>query len=321
MPGSGDASQRARLVGHGSRLSALPLRGRERLSELLRRKFGEVELGKSAAVVLRGIAGAGKTRILAEVLDDAVQRHWHSVVAVADPDSSLIPLGPIIDAAASSTPPLLRRTEIESLASSPDMRFWLVQALQDALEQATANHGLVVVVDDLHWYDAASLAVFRTLVPRTADLPILWIFTVRSGEHGGGVMRTLAEISRTAEVLEVGPLRDEAVEDIITDVLGSAPDAAITSVVRRAENIPLLVLELLHGLLEEDLVVVSEDGATLGHGDSRQVRRIHPGTHRAPDPRDADACARRRRARAGILRQRRRRTPQPGSGRTARTPG
>jgi DNA-binding NarL/FixJ family response regulator len=266
MPGSGDASQRARLVGQGSRLSSLPLRGRERITELLGRKLAEVELGKSAAVVLRGIAGAGKTRLLAEVLDDAAHRHWRTAVAVADPDSSLIPLGPVIDAAASATPPLLRRAEIESLASNPDMRFWLVQALQDALEQATADHGLVFVIDDLHWYDAASLAVFRTLVPRTADLPILWIFTIRSGEYNGAVTRTLAEISRTAEVLEVGPLRDDAVEDIIADVLGSTPDDAITSVVRRAENIPLLVLELLHGLLEEDLVTVSDGAATLERG-------------------------------------------------------
>ena len=260
---SGNYSHRARLVGEGSRASDLPLRGRERLTALLTRKLDEVELGRSAAVLLRGVAGVGKTRLLREVLDAAERRKWPTVVAVADPDSSLIPLGAILDAIAASRPPLLEGSEIDSLSSNPDVRFWLVQALHDAIERATADGGVVIIVDDVHWFDAASLAVIRTLVSRVDDLPVLWVFTVRSGEHSSAVTRALTDLSGRAEVLEVGPLADDAVVEIVTDALGSVPSEALTSVIERAENIPLLVLELVHGLVEEDMVAIEDGIATI----------------------------------------------------------
>jgi predicted ATPase len=209
------------------------------------------------------VAGAGKTRLLSELLQSTSRAGWRTVVAVPDPESHLVPTRVLAEAGLTSEPPLLTPADIETLAQSPDSRYWFVQAFRDAVESAAQDGTLLFTVDDLQWADAASVAIIRSLVETTRDLPILWAFAIRAGEYDEGVTAALRDWSARAASIEVAALSDESTVDMAGDLLGAVPDARLTATLRRAENVPLLVSELVQGLLEEDLISVSDGVATV----------------------------------------------------------
>lgn len=253
---------RGALVGSGSDLFRIPLRGRAWESGIVDQAVREVESGASRTLVFRGVAGVGKTRLLGEILGIAAARSWATVVAVPEPDSHLLPAAVLVDAALNAHPPLLRPVDIEPLSGDPESRYWLAQALRNAVEAVTTRQSLVFVLDDLHWADSTSLAILRSLMASLDDVPILWVFAIRTGDHGAAVSTTLAEFSKNTTTVTVEPLPDLAVDDIAADLLGATPDAHLRDTLRRAENLPLLVTELVQGLVEENLVTVVGDTAT-----------------------------------------------------------
>jgi ATP/maltotriose-dependent transcriptional regulator MalT len=247
----------------GSDRFRLPLRGRAAETDVLATAISVVESGKSRLLLLRGAAGAGKTRLLGEMLTSTATSGWRTLVGVPDPESHLVPTAVLVEAALSAEPQLFGAAEVAELAASPDSRFWFIQTFRDALEAAAQNSGVLFVVDDLQWADAASIAILRSLVSSTGDLPVLWAFAVRTGEHDESVNLALAEWSGLATVIDVMPLSDEATVDMAADLLGAAPDARLEAALRRSENLPLLVNELVQGLVEENLVTIEGDVAVV----------------------------------------------------------
>ena len=250
------------LVGSSSDLFRLPLRGRQSESAIVAGAVRDVEAGMSRTLVFRGVAGVGKTRLLGEVLDTAAGHDWATVLAVPEPGSHLVPTAVLVEAALAATPPLLGPADIEPFSGDPDSRYWLTHKLRNALEAEASVRSVAVVVDDLQWADSASLAILRALAAALADMPILWVIAVRSGDHGHAVNSSVAAFARTGTVVEVEPLPDAAVGQMAADLLGAAPDDRLTRTLRRAENLPLLVSELVNGLVEEDLVTVVGGTAT-----------------------------------------------------------
>jgi DNA-binding NarL/FixJ family response regulator len=250
------------LVGSSSDLFKLPLRGRQIETAIVDSAVRDVGAGMSRTLVFRGVAGVGKTRLLGEVLAAADDLDWGTVLAVPEPGSHLVPTAVLVEAALGANPPLLGPSDIEPFSGDPDSRYWLTHKLRNALEAEASERSVAVVVDDLQWVDSASLAILRALAVALADMPILWVVAVRSGDHGHAVNTALAAFAQSGTVVEVEPLPDAAVGDMAADLLGATPDARLTRALSRAENLPLLVSELVNGLVEENLVTVVGDTAT-----------------------------------------------------------
>lgn len=254
------------LVGAGSELSHLPLRGRESEQRTIDALLDAVDAGASRILIVRGIAGVGKTRLLHEAIDEATRRRWSTVVAAPDVDSHLVPAAALIDAALSGPRPLLTRTEVAEWGDVPDVRYWLTQTFRDALEKRSVDGSILVVVDDLQWADAASLLMLRSLVSSLADLPVLWALAIRSGRHRPEVERTVQALDATATVIDVEPLGALAVNEMATDLLGAVPDEALRRTLDRTDNLPLLVVEVVGGLIEENLVSLDGETASVDAG-------------------------------------------------------
>jgi DNA-binding NarL/FixJ family response regulator/type II secretory pathway predicted ATPase ExeA len=246
----------------GSERFGLPLRGRMSESAAADRAIEDVAAGESRILVIRGVAGSGKTRLVADIVARATARGGVSVVAVPDPDSHLLPTAVLVDAAVRSGLSLGADIDVESLSRDPSSRYWFVQVLRNALEATAQEREVVVVVDDLQWVDPVSVAILRSLVSGLSDLPILWVFAVRAGELEENFTLALDEWSARGETITVEPLSDAAVLDMASDLLGAVPDGRLTTALRRAENLPLLVTELVQGLVEEGLISVTGDVAT-----------------------------------------------------------
>lgn len=250
----------------GSERFQSPLRGRAVEAETIAKAISDVDAGETRLLILRGVAGSGKTRLLGEIIRSTGQGSWRTIVAIPEPDSNLLPTGVLADAALGAQPPLLTAANVAPLSANPDSRYWFIQMFRNAVEVAAQQNNVLFVVDDLQWADSASLGIIRSLVASMADLPILWVFAARDGEHDENVGAALNEWAARATVIELEPLSDSATRDMAADLLGAAPDAGLQAALRRTENLPLLVTELVKGLVEESLVVV-DDGVATSRGD------------------------------------------------------
>ncbi|MFJ3778169.1 ATP-binding protein [Streptomyces sp. NPDC090075] len=244
-----------------------PVRGRLAEGAVLDARFDALAQGRGGVVCVQGPPGSGKTRLLTEACAMAGRRAFTVFRGGADPDSQFVPLTPLLEGTQTDGKPLFDTVRLRALATAPEQRFWLLQELQDQLERAAFDGPLVVVLDDVQWCDDLTLLALRTLSSRLSAHAILWLLAIRGGSSAPEVLTTLDRMERDGALrLCLGPLSDAAVSEIAQDVLGAPPDTATLDVVRRAEGVPLLLVELLHGMTAEGRVVVTDGVARLvGH--------------------------------------------------------
>ncbi|MCN9241681.1 hypothetical protein NGF19_12905 [Streptomyces sp. RY43-2] len=185
-----------------------------------------------------------------------------------------MPLGPLLEGLHSEEEPLSVAARLRDLATTPGQRFWLLQELGDRLQEAARNGPLLIVLDDLQWCDDLTLLTFHTVAARLSAHAILWLVAVSGGSVQPGVRTTLERIRQVgAHELVLRPLGDQAIARIAEDVLGAVPDPDVLGVARRAEGVPLLLVELLGALREEEIVTIENGMARLASG-SLPPRRL-----------------------------------------------
>ncbi|MEU6226371.1 AAA family ATPase [Streptomyces sp. NPDC047042] len=252
--------------------SQSPVRGRDAELALLDERFAELARGRGGIVCVEGAPGSGKSRLLVEAWGRAMRRELRVFQGGADPDGQFVPLGPLLDGLLTDSGTLFDVDRLRDLASASEQRFWLLQELQDRLEQAALDMPLVIALDDVQWLDDVTLLALRTLTARLTSHAILWLLAVRTNAAAPGVRATLDRLGQLGALrLELGPLTAEAVAEITEDVLGARPDAGTLKAAGRAEGVPLLLVELLRSMREEHSVVVEGDIARLA-GDEVPAR-------------------------------------------------
>ncbi|MEV6298224.1 LuxR C-terminal-related transcriptional regulator [Actinoplanes sp. NPDC051861] len=139
-------------------------------------------------VLLGGEAGVGKTALLRQFQAEHGPLRW----GACDPLFTPRPLGPFEEIGASGDKP-------HDVAG-------------DLTRQAQARPGLVVVIEDLHWADEATLDVLSLLGRRMETIPALVVATYRSVDRGYPLRRILGELHGGAvRRMAVEPLSLEAV--------------------------------------------------------------------------------------------------------------
>ncbi|MGH3030344.1 MAG: ATP-binding protein [Gaiellaceae bacterium] len=129
-----------------------------------------------------------------------------------------------------------------------------------------ANHGLywltanlaerqplLVLVDDAHWADSASLVFLNYLARRLEGLRVLVLLALRWGEAGPAqqLLESLLELPH-AELLRPSPLTEEATGAVIEAWFDTAPDPAFRAACREVTGgNPFLLMELLRALAAE----------------------------------------------------------------------
>ena len=240
-----------------------PLRGRAAEQSDIAAAIHGLAAGAGDVIVVRGPSGIGKSRLLQEAIAQATAAGARLAVARTDRDAHLIPLAPVLDAFGTGPRPIFDTRRSGAVAADPESRYWLLQQLQEDLERAASTTGVVVVLDDLQWCDTSSLAVLRSLTARLSDLPVLWVVAVRSEDQDPSVADTVEELSTRGRVIDLQPLTDEATAVVIGDLLDAVPDQSVLDAARRADNVPLLIVELVRGLVDEHLVDLRGGVATL----------------------------------------------------------
>ncbi|TXC98552.1 AAA family ATPase [Streptomyces sp. ISID311] len=139
------------------------------------------------------------------------------------------------------------------LASESDWgqaRFLTHDAVCEVLLALAAQRPLVLLMEDLHWADPASLDLLRLLSTRSQGHPLGIVLTAREHEIESDAMlrRMLSEVLRgpRTETLRLGGLSRRAVAALVVAQAGPGVDARVVEVLhRRSEGNPYFVMQLL----------------------------------------------------------------------------
>jgi len=243
--------------------------------------------GRGAVLFVQGRAGFGKTRLLAEATAMAGRAGVRAGFGAVQASDQVVPMGSLIAALFDGREPLADPGARHRLPYLPEQRYWLLEELESLLEKAALASPVLVCIDDMHWADGGSLAALRTLPPRLAHLPIMWLVSFRVGQARAelrAAIESLEEIG--AQTLPLGPLDGDAVGQVAGDLLGAEPDRGLLELAGRAHGSPFLLVELLRGLQEEALVRTGCGHATLVEArlPARVTESMRERLSRLPEP-------------------------------------
>ncbi len=197
--------------------------------------------GQGVLVLLGGEAGSGKTTLVRRF---CAQFEPPAAVAwgACDPLFTPRPLGPFADIAYALGGTL--RDLVDAGAKT-------YQLAAEIMRQATSRPGMIVVLEDLHWADEATLDIVTLLGRRMASLPALIIATYRDDEIGRAhpLRGVLGELRAAASI-----------QRLTTDRL-SLPAVAMLAAPYDIDA------ELLHRITAGNAFFVTEVLAAAGQGD------------------------------------------------------
>jgi len=278
----------------------LPFVGRKEELERLHSFIDELFSGKGNAVTVTGERGAGKSRLVDEVLP-SLERAIHIDIR-AEPYGVGTPYRPLRDpvrrllgisrgdestmaeflqdAVADLLPgrehlvPLLADVAMIDMPSTPEVdqidpkfRRDRTADLLTELFDAICKVPVVFEVDDAHYMDEASTRVMERLAAATADHPWL-ILTTRRDTPGG--------FDPNMEKMPLGPLSDDEARQLVLDATAAAPlrPHEIDAVIQRGGGLPLFLVEIIGAIRTGGDIESLPD--SLDAVVSSQIDALHP---------------------------------------------
>jgi class 3 adenylate cyclase/tetratricopeptide (TPR) repeat protein len=257
---------------------ALPFRGRDAELGALAEALGSAAMGAGGLALVEGDRGAGKTRLVAELIEQFTPR---SVLQVqGESFSAAVPYRPfraavrdvlgvssddpaeagrqVLEGVRGAVPelialaPLLAPVVGAELDETPETaalaeRFVVARTANLLVDVLAASRPgtLLVVVEDAHWFDAASAELASGLAAAAHERPWLLCVSRRPNEAG------FVPVAPDWRVV-LGPLADTAVAELVDAATDAAPlrPQHRDSIVEKAAGNPLFVEELLRLLGE-----------------------------------------------------------------------
>jgi tetratricopeptide (TPR) repeat protein len=232
--------------GATARHATTPMVGRTGERALLRALAERAADGTRSAVLVRGEAGIGKSRLVATLAAAAADELGMAVITCAcDPYHRGSALYPVLAALREHGITLPDGGAGAALARmSPQRRRRAsLAALADSLRAAAAEAPLLVVVEDLHWADPSTLELLAALLDGPRDTALMLALTARS-DYVGPAYQSLQRI-------ELGRFDAEESLRLVERVAaeGRLPDGVAGDLAARAGGSPLLAEELTRTVL------------------------------------------------------------------------
>jgi DNA-binding CsgD family transcriptional regulator len=245
-------------------VSASPIRGRDEQLHMITGFLERVRAGAGGVAIIEGAAGLGKTRLLAASLATARALSFRTGLGAAEPGHSSVELAVLMEALFGGAESLIERNALGSRDGSREEPFWLLQDVQTLMERAALRQPLLVCLDDVQWADAGCGFALRMLTQWLASLPVAWLIAVRPNQGAPQIRRALAELTTAgAATIRLTPLPASAVAEVAADVLGAPAGGDLLRTLADVQGNPFLIVDLLAGLREENLVRVVDGRARM----------------------------------------------------------
>jgi DNA-binding CsgD family transcriptional regulator/tetratricopeptide (TPR) repeat protein len=226
-----------------------PFIGRQRELAYLRERRLEAGRSHGGLVLVTGDAGVGKTRLVSEFCKSLAYSRWKLGVGACLEFASR-PYGPILEALAR-----LDSTPLELGAAETKREQF--DAIVERFAAIAARNALILVVEDLHWADAATLDLLSYLGTKLHHMRILVVASVRADELHPDHLATsgTAKIARNARAgqIELGPLKGSELQRFIDEALSGVelPDEVRREVAIAGDGNPFYTEELLKSAVEQ----------------------------------------------------------------------
>ena len=234
-------------------LRASAFRGRARERQALDDLLDRIRGGESAALVIRGEAGIGKTELMRYCARQASGCRLVQIVGVESemelPLAALHQLcGPLLDGLAVLPEPQQRALRVAfglAPGAVPD-RFMVGLAVLSLLADSAAARPLVCLVDDAQWLDEASFQVLGFVGRRLLAESVLLLFAVRETADEQAIPDLPA--------LTVEGLTEEDARALLAAAVPGPLDERVRDrIVAETRGNPLGLLELATGMSEAEL--------------------------------------------------------------------
>jgi DNA-binding CsgD family transcriptional regulator len=252
--------------------------GRMREQVFLREELAATFSSHGRLVLLGGEAGIGKTTLSRDLAREAATRGAWVLTGHCYDLTNTPPYGPWLDLVATyprdsalPSPPsvftggILERVTDQAALFADVRRFF---------SELSADRPILVLLEDLHWADPASLDLLRYIAPHLRQWSILLLATYRVDEltRRHPFSQQLPRLVREAEALRLDLRRLDAT-DLRTLVAVryrlAAPDETrlVGYLDQHADGNPFFATEILRALEEEGFLQKSDDGWSLGEID------------------------------------------------------
>ena len=201
--------------------------------------------GSSAAVLVGGDAGIGKSRLVGELGKRAASA------------GAVVLTGHCLDVADGAAPYAPIHEVLAQLGDQVGADARPAEALRAALRGVAETKPVLLVVEDVHWADRSTRDLL-TVLAGGPELPgVLLVATYRTDglERGDPVRGLLAELDRVERVehLRLAPFGPGDVAEQLRGILGTQPpDSLVSAVLERSDGNPFFA---------EELTAVSGEGA------------------------------------------------------------
>ncbi len=251
--------------------SAEGLVGRDAELDLAASAVRQLSEGRASALVIEGEAGIGKTRLVQSIVDDARSRDVAVFCGQAHPFERTRPFGVVATALdLSRRSPDPRRAAIGALLAghsaggpaqwSGDIQYRVVEEIVDLVETSCAERPVLLVAEDIHWADSASLLAILSVVRQLPLAPLLVVVTARPSRLPAGTARLLDDLEAGgARSIQLQPLKSDDVAALACHVLGAPPGPALTAMLGKAGGNPLWATAMLRSLADGGMLNRSGD--------------------------------------------------------------
>lgn len=246
-------------------MSASRLVGRDAELALLTEFVADVTAGTGRAALIEGEPGIGKSALARATATIAEQQGCQIYWAAADELGRALPLRPILDAfqpeEAADSPRLtaigrLLRGECGNTLDPTPVAAEQMFALVTELCVAAPT---VLVIDDLQWADLATIGVWDRLARSVDRLRLLLVGISRPVPERAEMLAARRAVGARG-VISLERLTDDAVTELVTDLLNGRPGTGLLRIASGAAGNPLYLTELVAALDRAHRIEVSDVG-------------------------------------------------------------
>jgi class 3 adenylate cyclase/predicted ATPase len=297
------ALERKALAGHSRGIEGLQaaLVGRDPELAALRAVVSDLKQGVGRIVCVVGEAGLGKSRLVAELGGDAAPAslHWYEtaslsyesnqpyalfhrlirrVTGIAYNDSPPVvqeKLKPLVDSVGEERRPQaaqafaalfgLEREGGGLPLEGEAFKRELFEAMRGWWRGRFANRPTVLVFDDMHWSDAASVELLLHLLPLTEEIPLVLLCAFRPDRQAPAWrVKTVADADCHHRYTELAlrPLSEAESSQLVSLLLSNAtlPDRLRANILEKSGGNPFFVEEVVRTLIDSGAVISEERG-------------------------------------------------------------
>ena len=233
-----------------------PFVGREVELNALRELFDPPASGSCRLALLEGEPGIGKTRLSVQFAQHCERHGAVTLYGRCDPET-VVPYQPFVEAlrgalGAGVLAPLREQipTHLAELARVlPELadaagvmvpalgaddaaeRYRLFDAVATVLAEVARTQPMLLILDDLHWADKATLLMLRQVIRSAGEAPMLVLGTYRDTERGEALLDALADLHREHVLHRISLTGLD--EDNASELIGQISDRGVSSQLSR----------------------------------------------------------------------------------------